>query len=348
MAGTLYTVDRGLILRETETRETDKILTLLTWEEGKIAVTARGARRKNCKFAAAAQPLAYAEWTLYQRKDWHYASDASTLDLFDGLRGDLTALALGCYMAELTEAVCPEAVPAPELLRHLLNGLYALSALHKPPALVKPTFELNAILSIIIMFLVTAVETIGDISGCIEGGMGREATAKELSGGVICDGCGSMISALFGSLPTTSFSQNVGLVTMTKVVNRMALTCGAIFLVLAGLSPKLAAVISIMPQSVLGGAAVMMFASIAVSGIKLVTKFGITNRVVTIVSIAMGLGFGLGATSGALAGMPERLQLIFGGSGIVPAAVLAIILNIVIPKEQEDIDNEARANGTAA
>jgi len=213
---------------------------------------------------------------------------------------------------------------------------------------VKPTFELNAILSIIIMFLVTAVETIGDISGCIEGGMGREATAKELSGGVICDGCGSMISALFGSLPTTSFSQNVGLVTMTKVVNRMALTCGAIFLVLAGLSPKLAAVISIMPQSVLGGAAVMMFASIAVSGIKLVTKFGITNRVVTIVSIAMGLGFGLGATSGALAGMPERLQLIFGGSGIVPAAVLAIILNIVIPKEQEDIDNEARANGTAA
>ena len=178
--------------------------------------------------------------------------------------------------------------------------------------------------------------------------MGREATAKELSGGVVCDGVGSVISSLFSSLPTTSFSQNVGLVTMTKVVNRMALTCGAIFLVLAGLSPKLAAVISIMPQSVLGGAAVMMFASIAVSGIKLVTKFGITNRVVTIVSIAMGLGFGLGATSGALAGMPERLQLIFGGSGIVPAAVLAIILNIAIPKEQEDLDNEARVNSTAA
>ena len=209
---------------------------------------------------------------------------------------------------------------------------------------VKPTFHMNAILSIIIMFLVTAVETIGDISGCIEGGMGREATAKELSGGVVCDGCGSFISSLFGTLPTTSFSQNVGLVTMTKVVNRMALTCGALFLVLAGLSPKLAAVISIMPQSVLGGAAVMMFASIAVSGIKLLTKYGVTNRVVTIVSIAMGLGYGLGATSGALAGMPERLQLIFGGSGIVPAAVLAIILNIAIPKEKEDFENEARVN----
>lgn len=213
---------------------------------------------------------------------------------------------------------------------------------------VKPTFNLNAILSIIIMFLVTAVETIGDISGCIEGGMGREATAKELSGGVICDGCGSFISSLFGTLPTTSFSQNVGLVTMTKVVNRMALTCGAIFLVLAGLSPKLAAVISIMPQSVLGGAAVMMFASIAVSGISLITKFGVTNRVVTIVSIAMGLGYGLGATAGALAGMPERLQLIFGGSGIVPAAIIAIILNIAIPKGQEDLDNEAKVNGAKA
>ena len=143
MAGTPYIVDRGLVLRETETKETDKILTLLTWEQGKIAVIARGARRKNCKFAAAAQPLAYSEWTLYQRKDWHYASDASTLDLFDGLRGDLAALALGCYMAELTEAVCPEDVPAPELLRHLLNGLYALSALGKAPALVKPAFELK-------------------------------------------------------------------------------------------------------------------------------------------------------------------------------------------------------------
>ena len=143
MAGTPYLVDRGVVLRETETKETDKILTLLTWEQGKIGVIARGARRKNCKFAAAAQPLAYAEWTLYRRKDWHYASDASTLDLFSGLRGDLTALALGCYMAELTEAACPEDVPAPELLRHLLNGLYALSALHKPPALVKPAFELR-------------------------------------------------------------------------------------------------------------------------------------------------------------------------------------------------------------
>ena len=143
MAGTPYIVDRGLVLRETETKESDKILTLLTWNQGKLSVIARGARRKNCKFAAAAQPLAYSEWTLYQRRDWHYASDASTLELFTGLRENLTALSLGCYLAELTEAVAPESVPAPELLRHLLNGLYALSTLHKPPSLVRPAFELR-------------------------------------------------------------------------------------------------------------------------------------------------------------------------------------------------------------
>ena len=122
------------------------------------------------------------------------------------------------------------------------------------------------------MFIVTAVETVGDISGCIEGGMGREATDKELSGGVMCDGAGSSFAALFGVLPNTSFSQNVGLVTMTKIVNRTALGFGAIFLIVCGLCPKLAALVSIMPQSVLGGAAIIMFSSIVLSGIQLITK----------------------------------------------------------------------------
>ena len=123
---------------------------------------------------------------------------------------------------------------------------------------VKPIFDLRAILPVMIMFIVTAVETIGDISGVMEGGLGREATDKELSGGVICDGLGSSFAALFGVLPNTSFSQNVGLVAMTKVVNRFAISTGAIFLILCGLCPKLGALVSIMPQAVLGGAAVMM------------------------------------------------------------------------------------------
>ena len=196
-------------------------------------------------------------------------------------------------------------------------------------------FDLRAIVPVLIMFIVTAVETVGDISGVMEGGMGREATDSELSGGVICDGLGSSFVALFGVLPNTSFSQNVGLVAMTKIVNRHALATGAVFLVFCGLLPKLAALISIMPQSVLGGAAVMMFSSIVISGIQLITKEPLTARNITIVSTALGLGYGIGANGAVIAGLPEAVQLIFGGSGIVPAAILAIVLNIVIPREKE-------------
>ncbi len=218
-------------------------------------------------------------------------------------------------------------------------GKIADAAWFSVPALlpVKPVFDMAAILPIGIMFIVTAVETVGDTAGCIEGGMGREATDKELSGAVTCDGLGSTFAAFFGVLPNTSFSQNVGLVAMTKVVNRFALATGAVFLVLCGLSPKLAAVVSIMPQPVLGGAAVMMFSSIAISGIQLITKHGVTSRVITIVSVALGVGYGLGATSGAIAGLGSSMNLVFGGSGIVPAALLAIVLNVIIPKGEDDV-----------
>lgn len=143
MAATPYIVTNGIVLRETETKEADKILTLLTADRGKIAVIARGVRRKSCKYAACAQSLAYSEWTLYQKGDWYYANEGTTIQLFNGLRGDLDAMALGFYFAELTEAVTSEETEAGELLRHLLNGLYALSVLRKPPALVKAAFELK-------------------------------------------------------------------------------------------------------------------------------------------------------------------------------------------------------------
>lgn len=198
----------------------------------------------------------------------------------------------------------------------------------------KEMIDLRAIVPIVIMFIVTAVETVGDTSAITEGGLGREATDKELSGSVICDGLGSSVAAFFGVLPNTSFSQNVGLIAMTKIVNLFAISTGAIFLVLCGLFPKLAAVIQMMPQSVLGGAAVMMFASIVVSGIQLVTKDGVSNRTVTIVSVALGLGYGLGANTEVLKNLPQFVELIFGGSGIVPAAIIAMILNIAIPQEK--------------
>ena len=205
---------------------------------------------------------------------------------------------------------------------------------------VKFVFDARAIIPIMIMFIVTAVETIGDLSGITEGGLGREATDKELSGGVACDGIGSTFATFFGVLPNTSFSQNVGLVGMTKIVNLFALTMGAIFLVLCGFCPKLAAIVQLMPQSVLGGAAVMMFASIVVSGIQLITKDGIGNREVTIVAVSLGLGYGLGSTANVLAFMPPFVGYIFGGSGIVPAAIVAIILNIVLKKDPEEPEAE--------
>jgi len=205
---------------------------------------------------------------------------------------------------------------------------------------VKFVFDARAIIPIMIMFIVTAVETIGDLSGITEGGLGREATDKELSGGVACDGIGSTFATFFGVLPNTSFSQNVGLVGMTKIVNLFAITMGALFLVLCGFCPKLAAIVQLMPQSVLGGAAVMMFASIVVSGIQLITKDGIGNREVTIVAVSLGLGYGLGSTANVLAYMPAFVGYIFGGSGIVPAAIVAIILNVVLKKDPEEKEAE--------
>ena len=209
-------------------------------------------------------------------------------------------------------------------------GFGALSDLHV-------VFQANAIIPIGIMFIVTAIETVGDISACIEGGMAREATDTELSGGVICDGLGSSFAALFGVLPNTSFSQNVGLVSMTKVVNRFAISMGAIFLILCGFCPKIGAIMSVMPQSVLGGAAVMMFASILISGIQLITKEPIGSREITIISVAIGLGYGLGATNGATSQLPYYIQLVFGGSGIVPCSLASILLNIILPKNSKPV-----------
>ena len=195
-------------------------------------------------------------------------------------------------------------------------------------------FHADAIVSVVLIFLVSATETIGDTSALAASGLDRDVTTQETSGSIACDGFVSSLSSVFGCMPITSFSQNVGLVAMTKVVNRFAISTGAIFLILCGLCPKLGAVVSIMPQSVLGGAAVMMFSSIVVSGIQLITKEKMTSRNLTIVSVALGVGYGMGAHATILSKMPEAIQLVFGGSGIVPAAFMAIILNVLLPKDE--------------
>ena len=183
MAASPCSVVRGIVLRETETKETDKILTVLTDKLGKISVIARGARRKSCKFSACAQPLVWSEWTLYQRKDWYYVNEGSTLELFGSLRTDLDALALGFYFAELTEAVTAEGEPAVELLRHLLNGLYALGTLGKSPALVKPAFELK-------LLCLAGYEPLAD--GCAVCGRAEpdRPVLDTVQGVLRCRGCG--------------------------------------------------------------------------------------------------------------------------------------------------------------
>lgn len=184
MATTPYLVTRGVVLRETETKETDKILTLLTPDHGKISVIARGARRKNCRFAAAAQALAFSEWTLYRKGDWYYANEGETLELFAGLRRDLPRLCLGFYLAELTEAVTLEEVPASELLSHLLNGLYALDQLHKPETLVKAAFEFR-------LLCLAGYEPLADACAICGKEQPEEPVLDAVQGIVRCHGCGT-------------------------------------------------------------------------------------------------------------------------------------------------------------
>lgn len=177
-------VVRGIVLRETDTKESDKIMTLLTQELGKIGVIARGARGKRSRYGACAQMLAYSEWTLSRRKDWYYAREGSTLELFQGLRGDLDALALGFYLAELTEAVCPDEEPSPDLMQHLLNGLYALSALKKDPALVKAAFELK-------LLGLAGYEPLADACARCGRPDPEEPVLDVVQGTLRCRGCGS-------------------------------------------------------------------------------------------------------------------------------------------------------------
>lgn len=196
-------------------------------------------------------------------------------------------------------------------------------------------FNMEAIIAMTIMFIATTVETIGDISGITNGGLDREPTDKELAGGVVADGVASFIGALFGILPNTSFSQNVGLVAVTKVVNKFVIMTGAVFLIICGFCPKLSAIFSVMPQSVLGGAAVIMFAMILVSGIQSLTREKIDGRNGLIIAVSIGLGVGIGNVPEVLAQMPLWVSNIFAQNGIIMTFVIATVLNQVLPKEKE-------------
>jgi NCS2 family nucleobase:cation symporter-2 len=203
-------------------------------------------------------------------------------------------------------------------------------------------FHWPVIAALLVMYVVTTVETIGDISGITVGGAGREATDKELQGGIIADGLSSSFAAIFNALPNTSYSQNVGIVSFTKVMSRYVVTIGGIFLIFAGMVPKLGAVVAAMPMSVLGGAAIIMFAMIATSGIVLIGKDTLNQRNLLIVAVSLGLGLGFSQMSAALQFMPDSIKALFAG-GIVLACFVAIILNQIFPKEEAVEANQSTA-----
>ena len=211
------------------------------------------------------------------------------------------------------------------------------------PMVVPFEFNMQAIIAMGIMFIATTVETVGDISGITNGGLDREPTDRELSGGVMADGVGSLVAAVFGVLPNTSFSQNVGLVTVTKIVNRFVIMTGAIFLILCGFCPKLSALFSVMPQSVLGGAAVIMFAMILVSGLQSLSREKLDGRNGLIVALAIGLGVGIGNVPEVLAQCPAWVSNIFAQNGIIMTFVIATVLNLILPKNKDDQKEEATA-----
>lgn len=202
---------------------------------------------------------------------------------------------------------------------------------------VTPEFNINAIVSVFIIFLVSAAETIGDTSAVVSTGLGREVTEKEISGSLACDGLLSSISGLFGCPPVTSFSQNIGLVAMTKVVNRFTIMMGAICMILAGFFPPIGAFFNSLPESVLGGCTIMMFGTIMVSGVQMLAKAEFTQRniIITALSLAIGIGFTSASEADIWKVFPQMVQDIFGGNCVAVVFVVSIILSIALPKDME-------------
>lgn len=193
-------------------------------------------------------------------------------------------------------------------------------------------FGLAAVVGFCLMAFVSAIETVGDISGIAKGGAGREATDKEIAGATYADGLGTAVAGVFGGLPNTSFSQNVGLVAMTGVMSRHVVTIGAVFLVIAGLFPKVGAAITTIPIEVLGGGVVVMFGMVCAAGMSMLADVDWNRRNMVIFAVSLSIGLGLQLESGSLQYVPETVRVLLA-SGLLPAAFIAIILNLVLPQE---------------
>lgn len=215
----------------------------------------------------------------------------------------------------------------------VLNGLQAISL----PTLMPftPEFHIDTILALVCVYLVSATETIGDTSALCSGALSRKTTTRELGGSVACDGFVSIVAGLFGCTPITSFSQNVGLATISKVVNRFAIATGAIIMMMAGFFPIIGRTLATIPQAVLGGCTLMMFGGILFAGFGMMAKCGFSNRNMIIVSTSLSVGLGFTQATGMFAIFPDIVQTIFAENCVAVVFVIAVILNLLLPKEEK-------------
>lgn len=237
----------------------------------------------------------------------------------------LAGLIVGYVAALLTGAV--------DLSQIFSGGFVSLPR----PLPYMPEFHLGAIASTTIIFLVSAAETIGDSTAVVSGALGREIETREISGSIACDGYASAISGLFGCPPVTSFSQNVGLINMTGVVNRFTIMTGAACMILAGLLPPIGNFFASLPESVLGGCTLMMFGTILVSGIQMISKAGFSQRNVTIVALSLAIGIGFTSTSETQIWsiFPQVIQDVFAANCVAVVFVMSIVLSLILPKNME-------------
>ncbi len=237
----------------------------------------------------------------------------------------LAGLIVGYVAALLTGAV--------DLSQIFSGGFVSLPR----PLPYMPEVHLGAIASTTIIFLVSAAETIGDSTAVVSGALGREIETREISGSIACDGYASAISGLFGCPPVTSFSQNVGLINMTGVVNRFTIMTGAACMILAGLLPPIGNFFASLPESVLGGCTLMMFGTILVSGIQMISKAGFSQRNVTIValSLAVGIGFTSASETQIWSIFPQVIQDVFAANCVAVVFVMSIVLSLILPKNME-------------
>ena len=197
----------------------------------------------------------------------------------------------------------------------------------------KPEFNIGAIVSVALIYLVSAAETMGDTSVISAAVLKRPATDKEISGAITCDGYISALSGVIGAIPITSFSQNIGIVAVTKVVNRFTILTGALIMILAGLFPAIGAALATLPEAVLGGCTIMLFGNIVLSGIQMLSDCGFTHRNVTIAALSLSIGLGFTQVSDIFCNMPVIIQNIFAQNCVAIVFVLAIIMNLILPKD---------------